>query len=310
MKPFIKRNKRKLFNAVYRLRFGSFEAEMLKRQLPLAETNALLFDSIGGAAPFFAGRMGTVECGICWNLARARFHDYRHSVKSKLHATRNAGISLEGDEHLNRFAAVYTGGLPYLDLAAWWEPAMLPMLHKFGKPDLRVTELYGFEPWNALQTGGTAWTRALEGQRVLVVHPFAESIRKQYAIRHEISAVRDVMPSFELDTLVPPITFAGERNGRTWLQNLQMLMAETAKRRFDVALIGCGAYGLPLGAFIKQLGRKSVHLGGAVQLLFGIRGARWDAWNRHAQLMTAGWVRPAEHERPVTADAVEGACYW
>jgi len=184
------------------------------------------------------------------------------------------------------------------------------MLHKFGSPHLRVTELYGLEPWSALQAGGTAWTRALEGQRVLVVHPFAESIRKQYAGRREISAVRDVLPDFDIATLIPPVTFAGKNDGRAWTQNLQALMAETARRQFDVALIGCGAYGLPLGAFVKQLGRKAVHLGGATQILFGIRGGRWDAWDSYRRLMNAGWIRPSPEERPSQAEAVESACYW
>ncbi len=281
LKPFIKRSKRRIINAIKNpiddLRFGRFEREIRKRELSGLEANAFIFEAIGGNAPFLAGRMGTVECGICWNLARARFHNYRHSIKWKLHAPRNAGISLKDDESLNQFGAIYTGTIPFLDLAHFWEPTMPPMLHKFGAPGLRVTA-GGLEPWIALRTGGVPWTRALEGQHVLVVHPFAGSIRKQYAARHEISAIRDVLPSFELDTLMPPITHAGEDNGRTWMQNLQALMAETANRQFDVAIIGCGSYGLPLGAFIKQLGRKAVHLGGATQILFGIRGARWDSW--------------------------------
>ena len=41
---------------------------------------------------------------------------------------------------------------------------------------------------------------------------------------------------------------------------------------FEVALIGCGAYGLPLAAHVKRLGKKAVHLGGATQNLV------WDNW--------------------------------
>jgi len=107
-RQFIKRNKRKVINAVYDRRFGRFEREMRERELSFLEANSLIFGAVGGNAPFFAGRMGTVECGICWGLARAKFHDYRHSIKWELHATRNAGISLKEDEHLNQFGAVYT----------------------------------------------------------------------------------------------------------------------------------------------------------------------------------------------------------
>ena len=34
------------------------------------------------------------------------------------------------------------------------------------------------------------------------------------------------------------------------------------KFQFDVALIGCGAYGLRMAAFVKGLGKKTIHLGG------------------------------------------------
>ena len=40
---------------------------------------------------------------------------------------------------------------------------------------------------------------------------------------------------------------------------------------FDIAIIGCGAYGMPLSLFVKDLGKKAIHLGGNVQYLFGIR---------------------------------------
>ena len=33
---------------------------------------------------------------------------------------------------------------------------------------------------------------------------------------------------------------------------------------------------MPLAAFIKSIGKKAVHLGGSTQILFGIKGERWD----------------------------------
>jgi hypothetical protein len=34
---------------------------------------------------------------------------------------------------------------------------------------------------------------------------------------------------------------------------------------FDVALIGAGAYGLPLAACVKRLGKKAIHMGGVTK---------------------------------------------
>ena len=87
---------------------------------------------------------------------------------------------------------------------------------------------------------------------------------------------------------------------------------EISKRDFDVALIGCGCYGLPLAAHVKSLGKSAVHMGGALQLLFGIRGKRWDAagdWVEQG-LFNEHWVRPSDEETPQKSSGVEGGCYW
>ena len=56
--------------------------------------------------------------------------------------------------------------------------------------------------------------------------------------------------------------------------------------------------------------RPAVQLGGALQLLFGIRGRRWEASPRFQQLMNSRWVRPSLAETPAGADQVDGRCYW
>jgi len=79
---------------------------------------------------------------------------------------------------------------------------------------------------------------------------------------------------------------------------------QMTQMEFDVAIIGCGAYGFPLAACAKRLGKQAIHLGGATQLLFGIKGKRWgDIGNEH-------WVHPLPEEHPQGFEKVEGGCYW
>ena len=75
-------------------------------------------------------------------------------------------------------------------------------------------------------------------------------------------------------------------------------------------VLGCGAYGMPLGAAIKRAGRQAIHLGGSLQLLFGIRGRRWDALPSFQPLFNHDWVRPSAEETPQRAEAVDAGCYW
>ena len=93
------------------------------------------------------------------------------------------------------------------------------------------------------------------------------------------------------------------------------MKAQMDRIDYDICLIGCGAYGFPLAAHAKRMGKKGFHLGGSLQLLFGIRGKRWENpdYNpdyNYAALMNEHWVKPSEEERPVAAKKVEDACYW
>ena len=67
--------------------------------------------------------------------------------------------------------------------------------------------------------------------------------------------------------------------------------------------------------------KKAIHMGGATQLLFGIKGNRWEdpmygvkEWGLPAgfypKMFNEYWIKPGEEGRPKNAEQVEGACYW
>jgi hypothetical protein len=156
------------------------------------------------------------------------------------------------------------------------------------------------------------WTHALAGAKVLVVHPFDDTIRSQYEKRHLLFP-DGLLPDFQLDTIRAVQSLVGEPTRfNNWFDALDSMKAEIEKRDFDVCVIGCGAYGLPLAAHVKRLGKKALHLGGATQLLFGIVGNRWESYvvYPYMNLVNEHWARPASHERPKNAAAMENACYW
>jgi hypothetical protein len=82
---------------------------------------------------------------------------------------------------------------------------------------------------------------------------------------------------------------------------------------FDFAIIGCGGYSLLILDYIKQLKIPCIHLGGSTQLIFGIRGKRWDLdenFSKSNWYGTDNWTRPLEHEIPKLSNLVENGCYW
>ena len=183
------------------------------------------------------------------------------------------------------------------------EDLMMPFFNK----DIRFAELADMEPYDYAQP----WSMALAGKKVLVVHPFAKTIEAQYQKREHIWANPDVLPEFELHTIKAVQTLAGEKSEfDSWFAALQYMEQQMDAIDYDVAIIGCGAYGFSLAAHTKRMGKKAIHLGGATQILFGIKGKRWDELPAVNKFYNKYWVRPLPEETPARKERVEGGCYW
>jgi hypothetical protein len=159
----------------------------------------------------------------------------------------------------------------------------------------------------------SSWTTCLAGKKVLVIHPFAELILSQYQKREHLFEDKDKLPIFDIKVYKAIQTIAGASDDRfnSWFEALDYMISEISKIDFDVALIGAGAYGLPLAVKIKtKLNKQAIHIGGATQLLFGIKGKRWDVKKDFVKYYNDYWVRPDERLIPKDANNVEGGCYW
>lgn len=51
-------------------------------------------------------------------------------------------------------------------------------------------------------------------------------------------------------------------------------------------------------------------MGGVTQMLFGIKGARWDMHHEASKLYNDYWIRPEAKYIPKNAKDVEEGCYW
>lgn len=174
------------------------------------------------------------------------------------------------------------------------------------------------EPWRYEQP----WSAALKGKRVLVISPFDESVREQYAIREKLFKGTEVLPEFELFTYKALQTTGDIQDERfsDWFEALEFMYEEIQKIEYDIALLGCGAYGFPLASRLKKDGRQAIHMGGVLQILFGIMGKRWDGTGPNstthrmrediAKYYNENWTYPKESETPKSASKVEYGPYW
>lgn len=168
-------------------------------------------------------------------------------------------------------------------------------------PKAKVIDLRALAP----ETPHT-WYGALAGKKVLVVHPYMKTIKAQYEKNVEFHKGQGPLPRFELIQYKPVNSIGGKcAQFSRWKDALDYMIADIEKMEFDVALLGCGVYGVPLSTHIKRMGRQAIYTGGATQIIFGIKGKRWDRlgiYNEH-------WVRPFPEDIPENMGLIEGGTF-
>ncbi|MCR5487756.1 MAG: hypothetical protein K6F35_09550 [Lachnospiraceae bacterium] len=135
-----------------------------------------------------------------------------------------------------------------------------------------------FVQWIGADLGVKSWIQALNGKKVLVISPFEKSIIAQHSVFEKVWKGYEKIPRFQLSTIkaVQSVRGMHPEGLDSWEQSLSYMFEQAMDKEFDVALIGAGAYSLPLGSMIKKVGKVAIHMGGDLQLLFGISGRRWD----------------------------------
>lgn len=300
-------------------------------ELDRQKANDAIYKLLEADKPVMISRFGSAESGIIMNYLSLHSDkgflrlckDYITDNiglpwwdRANLEAMkRNSGIFPETVEIMNRFSERYLADIPDIDLLGSFNYAEKFMPLRRDVIYVHLECLYPF--WVECP-----WTKLLEGKKVLVVHPFAKTIESQYSRREFLFKDKDILPNFTLKTLQAVQSIANnDVPFKDWFEALKWMEDEIAKIDFDICILGCGAYGLPLAATIKRMGKKAIHMGGGSQLLFGIKGKRWDNnayhWKELPQLNTnysslynEYWVRPSQGEMPKAANKVEGACYW
>ena len=226
----------------------------------------------------------------------------------------NAGFFSPSTDQLDRFEEAMMKAMPLLDVLGSWckeEGFFLDELSNATFVDLEL-----LNPFWGSET--TPWTLALEGKKVLVVHPFAETIQAQFAKRENVHNDPRILPDFSLITIKAVQSITGQKPDqfKTWFDALYYMQDDIDKKDYDICIIGCGAYGFLLAAHCKRMGKKAIHLGGATQLLFGIKGKRWEdpsyGFNsiNYSSFFTPYWVRPSASETPTHSSTIEEGCYW
>jgi len=288
---------------------------MVFNKLGLMEGAVLLYETFKQEAPCCIGKLGNVELRCLYNYFWS-LHNKETPINWNpiivQEAYINAGIFPQTEEARITFCQEMNKAVKNADIMASWNQGLGDFEDRFIKSNntnCNLVDLQCLEPFYT----GFPWTAHLKGKNVLVISPFTESIKQQYKQKHLIWSNPDILPDFNLITLYHPTSKAisGNKNPyNSWIDMVQDLCNKMTSIDFDVALIGTGASSLPLASFIKGLNKQAIHLGGALQILFGIKGKRWDEMKPMKFFFNKNWIRPSPEETPPGFQQVEGGTYW
>lgn len=217
---------------------------------------------------------------------------------------------------------------------------------KTGGPGRRAGEQLGIVELTSLESFYTEpkywWQTLYENKTILIISPFVKSIEAQLQLSKRNKVWKGRWKGFWPESIKfkyikckHPYYLSSEEEKAKYPESLELIMKEYEKEieklkegdgegegkdakgnyGFDIALVGSGAYSILLCDYIKRMCVKSTfHLGGGLQMMFGVYGNRWSPeFNKSSFLkeyINADWIRPLEEERPPGYKNQEGGAYF
>ncbi|EIV9538091.1 TPA: hypothetical protein ACYVCL_004652 [Klebsiella pneumoniae] len=286
------------------------------------DANEFIYKSIQSGKPLMVSKFGTIELNALVSYQLQLKKNYSVSdrisfIKGKIPnlwwpikldaLCTNAGFFPNNNEKLPEFYQVNLEAIKSIDILGSYIEKEIFFSDVYSKDMIRVN----LDGYYAPFLYEKPWTAALKGKKVLVIHPFDSEIKSQYSKRALLWKDKNVLPDFDLITYKPVVSMLGQQTEyRSWIEALEKMQSDIQKIDFDIALIGCGAYGMPLASFIKGIGKQAVHLAGWTQILFGIKGKRWDDLPYVSKFYNNAWVRPQQQSKIKGFDSIEKGCYW
>ena len=312
--------------------------------------------------PIVIGKIGTNELLLiyCYHIiSQGRMKEFPPDVLREIEY--GAGLYPIDKATIDTFIKVYLESLRSVDVFASWNDRFIDFEHALYSSYILPR---GVLPSGVLPSGGIVDLTALEsfytsrehwwqtlfvGRSILIISPFVDSIQQQLAPDKRDKVWRGQWSGFWPDDIVfkfirfehPWSLLSKEEHANSDLE-ASKCFSDKLKRfekeidgvgDFDIALIGAGCYSLPLCAYIKNTkSRIAFHLGGGLQMMFGVYGSRWNTLRNLGSLKTSSltntpvlantasgifkeyindaWIRPSGNEIPSGYKMQEGGAYF
>ena len=283
--------------------------------LSIKISNQNIINLIRKNEPFLISRLG-------WAIGFVTRADVQNQTINNLFIKQmqsHDGIYCNSMNEVKIFTKIYLKAIENSDYLAAF-PKMghdFSLLQNFFIQRFNLTSLHNriLEPFYCILENEKPWTQSLKGKKVLIINPFVDSMQKQLDAGFQIFKHEKLFCEGQEFLFYKSFNcLAGNRPHDNWLKTFHIMCQDIEKLDFDIALLGCGGYGLPLCNFIKtKLKKSAIYIGGGLQLMFGVMGKRWEnneMWKKIIRENNCKFIRPSGDEIIGGKNKVEGGCYW
>jgi hypothetical protein len=262
---------------------------------------------------YLVGRNGTIELQV---LCSPGLFTNQLTILEK-----NAGIFPAQETFVRTWKSFTENAIQNADVlaAGWYTPLVEDEKHLLLKVKTKAIQvpLRALEPYYVPFV--YRWTNHLEGKRVAIVSSFANTCILQ------LQKKKEIWPD-TWDSLLPDATYIPVQTGYSpslaqgraewpetifnWADACKYVVDKCCQENAEIVLIGCGGIGMPIAQKLKEKGKICIVMGGAIQVLFGIKGRRWEHHEIISQFWNDAWVWPPLEETPGAAHLIENSCYW
>ena len=275
----------------------------------LIDGNNFISHHLKNNISFAAGKIGITELNVLYV-----YHGLKNGNPLPSHLRHEvediAGLYPYNEKEVINFSETFLSLLPNIDLIPIWNN-VIPQFEKYifdtYCPNSYKTKIELLEPFFEEKP----WTNYLQGKKVLVFSPFADSIKENYNNFNNIWKGK-IENNFELKVHKYPfaLTITDDKNFQTSNDVYNKYLDILHKEDFDVGIFGTGYTSLLFTLECKKLKKSAIHLGGSTQILFGIKGHRWKQMDRFVNIFNEHWTEPKQTEKPPRYQIVEGGGYW
>ena len=263
------------------------------------------------------GAEPVISCGMVYKKPEFIREHIKHILEY------NAGIYNQNEENLRKWAHLYYNAIKNSTCCFIWNHTKIEDLieqsQKILTVGVKIMSADCLDPLRTVNIGVAPWTQSLHGKKVLIVSPFTDSIKQQIDKGYKLvdGDNRLFHPDQEYVFYKTFNTLGGNFVHRNWVETFIKMIQDISILDFDIALVSCGGYGLPICDFIySKMKKSSIYVGGVLPMLFGVTCQRYSEKNYNP-----GMIRPSENEQVDVKsfhkmygyqlnNEVENKCYW